>query len=126
MTSIPINEKREFVKNILKLRQEFNTTRQLIWFDVPQLHSPQWLSAKLHPEMIDSLVDALQFMRANVETEETPFKGFKDYEISKVQRLIDWIRSPVEFDKELAMLKQAIYEMKVEVCSKDKNIYSFC
>ena len=30
----------EYVKNILKLRQEFNTNRQLIWFDVPMLMDP--------------------------------------------------------------------------------------
>jgi pyruvate-formate lyase-activating enzyme len=93
----------EYVQNILKLRQEFNTTRQLIWFDVPQLHYPEWLNPKLLPEMVSVLEESVEFMKANKETMETAFKGFKDYEISKVQRLIDWIKSPTEFDTEAAM-----------------------
>ena len=44
-----------------------------------------------------------EFMEANKETMETAFKGFKDYEISKVQRLVDWIKSPVEFDRNAAI-----------------------
>jgi pyruvate-formate lyase-activating enzyme len=93
----------EYIKNILQLRQEFNTTRQLVWFDVPQLHYPDWLNPKLLPEMVSVLEESIEFMTAHKETLETAFKGFKDYEISKVQRLVDWIKSPIEFDKETAM-----------------------
>jgi len=92
-----------YIQNILKLRQEFNKTRQLIWFDVPQLHYPEWLNPKLMPEMVTVLEDSIKFMEANKETMETAFKGFKDYEISKVQRLVDWIKSPVEFDRDAAI-----------------------
>lgn len=93
----------DFIKNILKLRKEVNTTRQLVWFDVPQLHHPEWLSPKLIPEMTSILEETVEFMKDNRETFDTSFKGFKDYEISKVQRLIDWINSPIEFDKDIAM-----------------------
>lgn len=93
----------DYIKNILALRKEFNTDRQLIWFDVPQLQHPEWLNPKLVPEMISVLEESLVFMEQNVETLETAFKGFKDYEISKVRRLIDWIKSPIEFDRDLAM-----------------------
>jgi pyruvate-formate lyase-activating enzyme len=92
----------EYIKNILRMRQEFNTTRQLIWFDVPQLHYPEWLNPKLLPEMVNVLEESIEFMIAHKETIETAFKGFKDYEISKVQRLVDWVKSPIEFDKEIA------------------------
>ena len=37
-------------------------------------------------------------MKENQETPEKRFKGFKDFEISKVQRLIDWLKTPPEFD----------------------------
>ena len=40
-------------------------------------------------------------MRENLETKETAFKGFKDYEVDKVQRLYDWANQPV-YDDELA------------------------
>ena len=82
----------EYIRNILKLRKEFNTDRQLIWFDIPQLMDPDFLNPKLIPEMVIELEKSIEFMKDNIETKETHFKGFKDFEISKVQRLIDWIK----------------------------------
>jgi hypothetical protein len=99
----------EYMKNILELRKEFNTTRQLIWFDIPQLQNPEWLNPKLIPELVSSLEETKQFMSANAETIKNQFKGFKDFEISKVQRLIDWIKDDAKFDRQSAM----------------KNFYSF-
>ena len=92
----------EYVKNILLLRQRYSNTRQLIWFDVPMLHSPDWLSPKLFPEMIPILERSLEFMLANKEDDHNRFKGFKDFEISKVTRLIDWVRQTDKFNKERA------------------------
>ncbi len=83
----------EYVKNIHKLRCEFNVDRQLIWFDVPQLTSPAWMDPRMAKDMVSILYESIEFMNQHKETEETRFKGFKDYEISKVQRLIDWIES---------------------------------
>jgi len=89
----------EYVKNILRLRKEFNTTRQLIWFDVPMLMDPSWLSLKiLPPEDLKVLEESIKFMRENIELPTEPyqsFKGFKDYEIDKVQRLYDWATRPL-------------------------------
>lgn len=86
-----------YIENILKLRQQYNTDRQLIWWDVPQLSSPEWMDPRLAPEMISELERTLAFMQTNKETWNTRFKGFKDFEIDKVKRLIDWIKgSPFE------------------------------
>jgi hypothetical protein len=85
----------DYVKNILALRQEFNTTRQLIWFDVPMLMDPNWLSLKILPTgNLEVLKESIEFMKANLETPNNPFKGFKDYEVNKVQRLYDWASQP--------------------------------
>jgi len=91
-----------YVRNILKLRKEFNNKRQLVWFDIPQLHSPDYLNPKVFPELVVELEKSLDFMKANPETRWNEFKGFSDFEVSKVQRLIDWIKSDTEFDQELA------------------------
>ena len=95
----------EYIKNIHKLRQEFNTDRQLIWFDTPMLHDPQWMSMKLAtPEMLQSLQDSIDYMEANPETALNRFKGFKDFEVDKVRRLLDWAKEPLNTDEqELAM-----------------------
>jgi hypothetical protein len=90
------------------LRQTYNTDRQLIWFDVPQLTSPAWMDPRLAMHLIYILEDAIKFMNENHETAETRFKGFKDFEISKVQRLLDWIKS-TPFNKEIAMKDFYLY-----------------
>ncbi len=47
-------------------------------------------------------------MQQNKETESNRFKGFKDYEISKVQRLIDWI-TLTPFDDKIAIKNFYLY-----------------
>ena len=98
-----------YLKNILELRRKYSNSRQLIWFDVPQLHTPEWLSPKIIPEMIPTLERCLKFMEENQETPERRFKGFKDFEISKVQRLIDWLKTPPEFDINTQMKNFYLY-----------------
>lgn len=93
----------EYIKNILELRKEFNTNRHLIWFDIPQLTYPEFLNPKLIPEMIPELEKSIEFMKQNIETKSTHYKGFQDFEISKIQRLIDWIKVDNGYDRELSM-----------------------
>jgi sulfatase maturation enzyme AslB (radical SAM superfamily) len=99
----------EYLENILALRKRYNTNRQLIWFDVPQLYSPEWLNPKILPDMVSILEKSLEFMIDNEENLHSRFKGFKDFEISKVQRLINWIMTPEAFDKDLQMKNFYLY-----------------
>jgi len=99
----------QYIQNIHDLRCKFNTDRQLVWFDIPMLNDPMWMSAKLMPNMISELEKTLEYMQANEERENTRFFGFKDFEISKVQRLIDWIKNDRDFDRVLAMKNFYLY-----------------
>ena len=99
----------EYIKNIHKLRNQHSKGRQLIWFDIPQLQDPDFLNSKLLPEMISELENAKEYMLENTEGMFNHHKGFKDFEVSKVQRLIDWIKQESNFDKNKSM----------------KNFYSF-
>lgn len=92
----------EYLENILKLRKQFNKGRQLVWFDVPQLIDPDFLNPKLLPELVSELERTIKFMKYNPETKWNEFRGFSDFEISKVQRLIDWIKSDTGFNSNLA------------------------
>lgn len=92
-----------YIENILKLRKKYNKGRQLVWFDVPQLTDPDFMNPKLLPSMISELEKTIEFMKYNPETKWNEFKGFSDFEISKVQRLIDWIKSETGFDRNKAM-----------------------
>jgi len=97
-----------YIENILMLRQMYNTDRQLIWWDVPQLSSPEWMDPRLAPEMVSELERTLEFMQDNKETWDTRFKGFKDFEIDKVRRLIDWIKGST-FNNEPALKNFYLY-----------------
>jgi hypothetical protein len=93
-----------YIKNILELRKQHSNDRQLIWFDIPQLQDPDYLNPKLLPEMVTELERAKQFMLSNKEDKHNQFKGFSDFEVSKVQRLIDWINSDSNFNRSRAMI----------------------
>lgn len=92
-----------YIENILNLRKQYNQGRQLVWFDVPQLTDPDFMNPKLLPDMVRELERTVDFMKYNPETKWNEFKGFSDFEISKVQRLIDWIKSDTKFDRHKAM-----------------------
>jgi sulfatase maturation enzyme AslB (radical SAM superfamily) len=99
----------QYIEEIHKLRERFNTDRQLIWFDIPMLTSPDWLNPKMLPEYVSELEKSIKYMNNNKETAFNRFKGFKDFEISKVQRLIDWIKNTDGFDKNLHMKNFYLY-----------------
>jgi hypothetical protein len=99
----------EYMENILRLRKLFSNNRQLIWFDIPQLHSPDFLNPKLIPQLTTELEKVLVLMEQNKDDRKNEFKGFSDFEVSKVKRLIDWIHSDTGFD----------------VDTGKKNFYSF-
>ena len=92
----------EYVKNILKLRRKYSKQRQLIWFDIPQLENPEFLNPKMMPGLVTELEKTRDFMLQNKEGRSNQYMGFKDFEISKVQRLIDWVRSDTNFDVDRA------------------------
>lgn len=99
----------EYVRQIHNLRKNFCTDRQLIWFDVPMLSSPEWLNPKLFPGLAIELDKSIDYMLANKEGDHNRFKGFKDFEINKVQRLKDWIMADENFDRKTSMKNFFLY-----------------
>lgn len=98
-----------YVKNIHRLRKEYSKDRQLIWFDVPMLSYPDWLNPKLLPDLVVELEKSVEYMTANKEGYFNRFHGFKDFEISKVQRLVDWIKNPTKYDCKNSMKNFYMY-----------------
>jgi len=98
-----------FIKEILNLRIELNDDRQLIWFDVPMLHHPLWLSMKLAPSfLLEELSKSINFMEQNPEKNNNRFKGFKDFEVDKIRRLYNWAKEPLNIEQE-KIAKQNFY-----------------
>jgi organic radical activating enzyme len=94
--------------SILGLRQLYSTTYQRVWFDTPVLRTPTWQSLQILP---DSYVEQLEqlwvWMLKNVETQQTGFRGFKDYEIARLDRDIAWMRDGQKLDSAYANQNKA-------------------
>ena len=89
----------KLLSGILGLRKIYSKTYQRIWFDTPVLRTPTWQSIQLLPESyVEQLEIAWAFMMKNIETEETRFQGFKDYEIARLDRDIAWMRNGQQLD----------------------------
>jgi len=84
---------------MLGLRQIYSNTYQRVWFDTPVLRTPSWQSMQLLPESyVEKLEAVWVWMMKNMETEEKRFKGFKDYELQRLDRDIAWMRDGQKLD----------------------------
>jgi hypothetical protein len=93
---------------ILELRKQHSSTYQRVWFDTPVLRQPAWQSLQILPEVyVNILSETADWMEANLETPETPFRGFKDYEVQRLRRDIAWMRSGLELDADYVKLQRA-------------------
>ena len=94
MNNLSVTSLKTLLENILELREKYSNTYQRVWFDTPVLREPAWQSLQILPESyIVLLEECLNFMRENEETENTRFKGFKDYEIARMDRDIAWMKT---------------------------------
>lgn len=83
------------------LRELYSKTYQRVWFDTPILRKPEWQNIQLLPESyVDVLEYAWSFMMAKLEKPDALYKGFKDYELHRLQRVIDWMREGQHLDIE--------------------------
>jgi hypothetical protein len=95
--SVPSLEK--LFAGILGLRHTYSETYQRVWFDTPVLRKPEWQSLQLLPESYAERLEYLwAWMIRQAETSERPFKGFKDYEIARLDRDIAWMRNGQKLD----------------------------
>ena len=93
---------------ILGLRKTYSHTYQRVWFDTPLLKTPTWQSIQLLPEMYVDRLEALwAWMIRWIETPETRFQGFKDYEIARLDRDIAWMRQGQNLDPAYIQRNQA-------------------
>ena len=99
MNNLSITGLSSLMAGILGLRKLYSTTYQRVWFDTPVLRQPAWQSLQLLPE---SYCDQLEYLWAwmlrQLETPETRFQGFKDYELSRMDRDIAWMRDGQRLD----------------------------
>ena len=96
MNNLAITGMQKLLEEIKQLRDNYSKTYQRVWFDTPVLRSPQWQSMQILTEpYVMKLEQCKQYMEDNIETEETRFHGFKDYEIQRMGRDIAWMAEPL-------------------------------
>jgi hypothetical protein len=93
---------------ILSLRKQHSTTYQRVWFDTPLLRTPSWQSLQILPEVyVHQLERVADWMELNLERPDRPFQGFKDYEVQRMRRDIDWMREGCKLDSEYVKMQRA-------------------
>jgi hypothetical protein len=93
MNALNITSIRDLLQWITELRAKYSTTYQRVWFDTPILREPAWQCIDILPESYAwFLQNVVHWMQSQVETIDTRFNGFKDYEVVKLQRVVDWMR----------------------------------
>lgn len=99
MNNLSVSSFQRLMSGILDLRKTHSKTYQRVWFDTPVLRTPTWQSLQLLPESYVNLLEqTLKWMSENLETENTRFKGFKDYELNRLDRDIAWMRDGQRLD----------------------------
>jgi hypothetical protein len=94
MNNLSVTTLPELFAGILGLRKTYSETYQRVWFDTPVLREPAWQSLQILPESYAEQLEWLwAWMVRQIETPEEPFKGFKDYELSRLDRDIAWMRA---------------------------------
>ena len=90
--SIPNIDK--LLAKILELRAKYSRTYQRVWFDTPLLRQPAWQSLEIAPKSLRNKLECVKlWMETELETAEDPFHGFKDYEVQRIQRDLDWMNN---------------------------------
>ena len=108
MNNLNVTGFHDLINCIHGLRQIYSKTYQRVWFDTPILRSPPWQSVQLLPESYaDRLEEAWAFMVSKLETDNNPFKGFKDYEPQRLQRVIEFMREGCNLDPEYVKIQKA-------------------
>jgi organic radical activating enzyme len=93
---------------ILDLRSIHSKTYQRVWFDTPLLRTPTWQSLQILPEVYVGVLERVaDWMELNLEQPDRPFRGFKDYEVQRMRRDIDWMKAGRNLDPEYVKLQRA-------------------
>ena len=108
MNNLSVLGLKQQLEIILALRRYHSSTYQRVWFDTPILRQPTWQSLQILPPVYAKrLQDVVNWMQSNLETPERPFQGFKDYEVQRMQRVVDWMREGSKLASEYVKLQRA-------------------
>jgi organic radical activating enzyme len=98
---------------IYELRGKYSKTYQRIWIDFPLLKFPAWQSLDYMPDSVawylQNTIDTVVKPRLE-QGDEGHFQFFKDFELAKLQRDVDWMKSSVLSLNEVSQRKRDFYK----------------
>jgi hypothetical protein len=107
---------------ILDLRKKYSSTYQRVWFDTPLLRAPSWQSLQILPPIyVNHLERVADWMELNVERPDRPFQGFKDYEVQRMRRCVDWMREGGKLDPDYIKQQRADFYRFFNEYDKRRN-----
>ena len=94
MNNLSILGLQQLLEHVLELRKLYSTEYQRVWFDTPVLRTPSWQSLQILPESyVRILENVVKWMKLNrLDEDSDRFDGFKDYEIQRLERDVDWMK----------------------------------
>jgi hypothetical protein len=96
MNNLSVSNLDKLMEGILELRKTYSKDFQRVWFDTPVLTTPSWQSMQLLPEPYVMKLNSIRsWMERNLETEDDLYHGFKDYEVKRLERDINWMQEPL-------------------------------
>ena len=100
MNNLSILSLQRLLEYIVYLRETYSDSYQRVWFDTPLLYTPEWQSLQILPvEYTIKLEQCIEYMEANLHE----MHGFKDYEVLKMKRDLDWMRQgTIDVDRKRA------------------------
>jgi organic radical activating enzyme len=108
MNNLSIIGLQSLLESILELRKMHSTTYQRVWFDTPLLRQPTWQSLQILPPVYaNKLEKVADWMELNLEKPDAPFHGFKDYEVQRMRRDVDWMREGANLDDDYIKRQRA-------------------
>jgi len=115
MNMLSIPKVHDLLHQILVLRANHSDTYQRVWFDTPLLRQPDWMSLQVAPEsMRRKLGMTTAWMKILLEREDDRFHGFKDYEIQRMERNMDWMHNHNIPRREMLRRKADFYKFFTE------------
>lgn len=114
MNNLCLTSLRELLTAIHGLRKIYSTEYQRVWIDVPLLKNPEWMSIQIMPESYQyQLEKTIKYISGNPEESCEGFEGFKDYEVKKLQRNLDYMKVNIS-ENELIKHKIDFYRFFTE------------
>lgn len=122
---LSISKFKNYLEYILDLRQKWSAGMgfQRVWFDIPMLHSPAWLSCyNASDEQISMLEDVYKWMQEHTDIVKfnQTFQGFKPFELEKLQRNINVIKEN-KFTKEQQIKNNQDFKIFFEEHDRRRN-----